>query len=73
MILLRLITCCLACCAAGLSVGRLYAPQPEHRGLIVCHADGTTFVGHIDTRGISQADLSNAVQLMCRYRERMGV
>jgi hypothetical protein len=45
---------------------------PEH-GLIVCHADGTTFVGHIDVRGISQADLSNAVQMMCRFRERMGV
>lgn len=72
MMLLRLMTCCLACCAAGLSVGRISAPIPD-RGLIVCHADGTTFVGHIDTRGISQADLSNAVQLMCRYRERMGV
>jgi hypothetical protein len=45
---------------------------PE-RSLIVCHADGTTFVGHIDVRGISQADLSNAVQMMCRFRERMGV
>lgn len=73
MIHLRILACFLACCAATVSVVWSHVPQPEQRGLIVCHADGTTFVGHIDTRGISQADLSNAVQLMCRYRERMGV
>lgn len=73
MILLRITACCLACCAAIVSVAWLYPPQPEQRGLIVCHADGTTFVGRIDTRGISQADLSNAVVMMCKFRERMGV
>ena len=48
-------------------------PEPE-RGLVVCHADGTSFMGHIDTQGIELADLSNAVGMMCRFRaERMGV
>jgi len=48
-------------------------PKPQ-RGLVVCHADGTSFMGHIDTQGIELADLSNAVGMMCRFRaERMGV
>lgn len=47
--------------------------RPPPRSLIICHADGSTFVGHIDVRGISQADLSNAVQMMCKFRERFGV
>ena len=47
-------------------------PIPE-RGKIVCHADGTAYTAHIDTHGISQADLVNAVAVMCRLRERMGV
>ena len=71
MMTIRILACCLACIAAIVSVAWM-APR-EGRGLIICHADGTTFVGHIETQGISQADLSNAVQIMCKVKERMGV
>lgn len=56
---------------AGIIFDSFDKPQ---RGTIICHADGTTFIGAIDTQGIELADLTNAVGMMCRYRkDRMGV
>lgn len=45
----------------------LDAPKPE-RGAIICHGDGSAFIGHIETQGIPLADLTNAVSMMCRFK-----